>query len=210
MISNRLSFPKLSIHDSDTLCQYYLNIIYHNTNGPRAGENYKINNIAITYGEILYPSIDKLLSAISLTEQDVFVDLGSGLGKFVLQVFLKTAVKEARGIELVPDLHQQALAATQRVQQDLPDFYAEGRKLTFLLGSFLEIPLTQATAVLISSPCFSPKILDTLGKIIDSTPSIHSVLTFRPISTLQRLSFKKSIRIECSWDSALCYLYHNE
>lgn len=192
------------ITDKNSLCQQYLHIVYHDV--PVHG-TYADQNIAKTYGEILYPGIDKLLSAITLTDDDVFVDLGSGLGKPVMQVFLKSTVREAYGIEIVPELHQQALLAAQRVENDLPDFYAGGRKCRFLLGDFLELPLTTATVVLICSQCYSQDMLLALSKIINHSTNIHTVLTLRPLPTLRRLPFKEAIRIECSWDTALCYVY---
>src|SRR5262245_5708685 len=87
------------------VCQQYLNILYHNIYGHRL--NHRQNkSISETYGEILYPSIDKLLTELSLTEQDVFLDFGSGLGKVVIQVFLRSEVKESCGIEIIPELYE--------------------------------------------------------------------------------------------------------
>lgn len=203
---NRDFLPAFTDHERNSLCEHYLHILYHNIQGHRAS-NEKLNDIGETYGEILYPSMDKILSTLPLTEHDVFFDLGSGLGKIVVQVFLRSLVKETYGIEYLPELHQQAVLVSQKLQQDLPHFYEQGRKLNLILGDFLEIPLTEATVVLVSSPCFSPKTLYTLGNIINHTPSIHTVLTLRPIANLIRLRFKKAIRIECSWDTALCYIY---
>ena len=196
----------ISSIDTDMLCQHYLNILYHNISGHKVNERQN-KNIPETYGEILYASVDKLLAELSLSDQDIFVDLGSGLGKVVIQTFLNSAVKESHGIEIIPELHQESLIAAQKVQNDLPDFFEGERRLTFLKGSFLGIPLDMASVVLIGSPCFSPQILEQLGEIINNVPSIHTVLTLRPISTLKRLSFTKVIRVECSWDTALCYVY---
>lgn len=195
---------KLSIHDINTLCQHYLTILYH---GMPQHTKHVSKNINETYGEILYPGIDKLLSAIELSKDDVFVDYGSGVGKIVIQVFLKSLVKEAYGIEISPELHQHAAHAAQKIQHDLPEFYNEGRKLIFLHGDFLKTPLTTSTVALVTSTCFTQPLLAELGKIIEGTPSIHTVLSLRPIHTLQRLSFKQAIRIECSWDTVLCYVY---
>lgn len=196
-----------TINDRNTLCQQYLDIVYHDA-GKRATSNFrKANNIAQTNGEILYPAVHKLLSGLSLTESDVFVDLGSGTGKVVTQVFLTSVVKEAHGIELVPELHQRALQAAEKMQLDLPEFFQDERKLTFSEGSFLEVPLHNASVVLINSVCFNQKLLFAIGDLMNASPGIHTVLSLRPIANLQRLSFKKTIRVECSWDTALCYVY---
>lgn len=154
--------------------------------------------ITETYGEMLPESVNKLLSTINITADDVFLDLGSGLGKVVKQVFTQTSVKEARGIEINPQWHAQAI-------QNIP--INTDRILQFTQGDFLNISFTDATIALIASPCFSLSMLHTLGEKINATSSIHTVLSLRPIATLTRISFKKIIRVECSWDTALCYVY---
>ena len=204
---NQAFLPTMSIKDIDALFQNYLNILYEKVNKKQVTASLRQENVFETYGEILYPSIDKLMSSIQLTEHDVFVDLGSGKGQIVIHFFLKSLVKAAYGIEIVPKLHQDAVTAAQILQQELPPFFDNGRQLTFMSGTFLEIPFKTATVALINSTCFTQSLLNQLGTIIENTPSIHTVLSLRPINTLQRLGFKKIIRIECSWDSALCYLY---
>lgn len=193
---------KLSINDTATLCQHYLNIIYRDIHRPL-----QQHHLSETQGEILYSGVDKLLSMSRLSANDVLVDLGSGAGKIVAQAFLNTNVKEALGIEFVPELHQQALAVAQRIAKELPDFYHPDRKLTFVLNNFLEVPLTTATVVLINATCMSQQTLTSLGDIFNCTSNIHTVMTLRPIHNLRRLPFKRTVRVECSWDTVLCYIY---
>jgi len=174
------------LNDREQLCQYYLNHIFKNMRGhgtDMAGK--KI--IAQSYGEILYPSIAKLLSIIPLHADDVFVDAGSGLGKLALQIFLTSPVKAVYGIEIVARLHQQAILAEQKLREDLLECYQNERELKFILGS----------------------MLDTLSIKIENILSIHTVLTLRPLNLLQRLKFKKILRLEASWDTTLCYVYSN-
>jgi len=163
--------------------------------------------ISETYGEILPASIDVLFARIKPTTDDVFVDLGSGLGKVVLQTFLNTPVKESRGIEVIPALHQKAHAAADKMRSDLPALFQHGRKLSLILGDFLASNLSDATVVLIGSPCFGPSILDAIARLIDQTLTIHTVFSLRPLLQLKRLAFKQSVRLECTWDSAQCYIY---
>jgi SAM-dependent methyltransferase len=177
----------------------YLNSLYDKMN-----PQIKQNTMPETNGEILYPSVEKLLSIIPFTNKDIFLDLGSGKGRLVIQIFLNTSVKKTYGIELSPELHQQAIRAADKL---LPNFNDKNRELTFLHGNFLTMPLPDATIVMINSTCFDQPMLHQLGKIINEKTSIHTVLTSRPINTLERLTFKKTISIECSWDTALFYVY---
>lgn len=193
---------QLSIHDIDTLCQYYLTLLYQDIHIKHASKN--INQ---TYGEIFYNGVDKLLDAMALSEKDVFVDYGSGLGKVVIQVFLKSSVQQAYGIEISTELHQYAADRAQQIEQELPEFYQGGRQLIFLQGDFLKLSVPMPTVALVTATCFTQSLLASLGQIIEQTPSIHTVLSLRPIHTLRRLVFRKTIAIECSWDTSLCYMY---
>lgn len=204
MSCHQVLSSEYSVHEVDRLCQHYLAILYHNIQLKSTASK---NKISETYGEILYAGVDKILSVIQPSSNDVFVDYGSGLGKMVLQVFLKSSVKKAYGIEILPELHQHAMNAAHRMQHDLPEFYQNERKLTFLQGNFLEIPLTTATIAMVNSTCFTQSLLNQLGALIEKNPSIHTVLSLRPLGRLERLIFKKVFRIECSWDTALCYVY---
>jgi hypothetical protein len=206
MSGSDLLLPEQCDIDANRLCQQYLEMIYQAI--PRTVElSSSKRMIAETYGEILYPSVNRLLSQVKLTEQDVFCDFGSGLGKLALQVFMLTPVRAVHAIEIIPALHAAAARAEERLRSDLPQFYADDRKLVLTLGSFLNVPIQSATVVLLGSPCYSPDMLDTVAARIDSIQGVRTVLSLRPLFALKRLRFQHVIRIECSWDTALCYLY---
>lgn len=194
--------------NKSNLCQLYLKSLYQHLSGHELNRKYKAT-IAETYGEILYESVSELIYQLTLSANDIFFDLGSGLGKVVTQVFLQSEVKEATGIEINPELYQYALLAAHKVQEDLPEFFSGGRQLRFLQGDFLEVSFEKATVILISSPLFTPETLFILGKMINLNTNINKVISLRPLFSLTRLSMKKVIRVEGSWDSALCYLYAN-
>jgi SAM-dependent methyltransferase len=191
----------------DHLCHRYLNHLYRELTPYSYAESYKKKDLAATQGEILYDSINKLLASISLGEEDVFFDLGSGTGRVTAQVFLKSPVRQACGIEFIPELHAQSLRIARQIETQLPEFYLKERKLRFIEGNFLETPFSEATVVLMNSVCFSQQTLAQVAVLIDSNPQIHSLLSLRPLPGIRRLRFVKTLRTECTWDTALCYLY---
>jgi histone methylation protein DOT1 len=206
MKMNKTTLFAWASYDNDVLFQHYLDIVYDNINEkcqevPRKGRFVSESN-----GEIFYSSINKLLSKLVFKEEDVFVDLGSGRGKMVLHVYLQTAVKAVYGIELLTDLHAKAVLAANKVRQDLSGFGPK-RQLIFLCGDFFKIDFQMATIVFINAICFGQDILMQLGQIINTIPSIHTVITLRPIDNLKQLFFKTAFCVEGSWDSALCYIY---
>src|SRR5262245_11690106 len=112
----------------DALYQSYITEVYQQTSAyqsysPSIQKDFTESNVCITYGELLYPSVKKIIHRLQLTAQDVFCDLGSGLGKCALQMFLQTDVKKVIGIEAASTLHQQAISCIERVKKDFPYFW---------------------------------------------------------------------------------------
>lgn len=198
---------ELSIHDTNRLCQYYLHCVYEEIERQLSSIHARV--MSEKHGEVLYAGVTKILSAIRLTEQDIFYDLGSGFGKIVLQVFFQSNVKEVCGIEINSDFYKLSMLASQRVQKELPDFF-KNRKLTLLSGDFLETPLASATVIFINSMCFNPVLLNQITNMLNQLPGVHTVVSLRPMANLKNLTFRKAIRIECSWDAALCYIYQKD
>lgn len=188
--------------NKNLMCNQYLDILYKDSLGFQ--EKKKISE---TYGEILTPAINKIISKLDISNDDIFLDLGSGLGKIALQFFLCSEVQESYGIEISPTLYHQSILITQKFKQDLPEFYEDDRKLNFMCGDFLQLNLPQATIVLISSRCFSQRLLNAVAEKLETLENLRCLLTLRPFPHLKKLVFRKTLRIECSWDTALCYLY---
>lgn len=65
-------------------------------------------NLSLTYGEIDLESFLALLSLVKPSSQDVFYDLGSGVGKTVIAAAQTYQFKKAYGIETLKSLHQVA------------------------------------------------------------------------------------------------------
>jgi len=203
---------EISIADpnEDELYQGYLAKVYSKpvlTSPSSKEEDALIQaGICITYGELLYPSVKKLLHIARLAPTDIFLDLGSGLGKCVLQIFLQTALQKVIGIEAIPALHQQACQAQEQMQAALP-FLWENRTLDLVEGNFLEKDWQGATIVYSCSTCFDRRLLNAIGHKINEEKQVQQVFSLRALPTLKRLRLKKVFVVECSWDSALCFYY---
>ncbi len=188
--------------DHHSLCEAYLNDVFKTL-------AYSCEDPSETSGEILPPSITKLLQVLALTPNDIVVDLGSGTGKLAAQIFLESAASEVWGIELRKELHDIALIANQRMQRELSEFYKNNRQLHFFCGNFLEQNINRITVAIINSVCISQQTVLELEEKLNGIPSLRYVLTTRPMVTLN-MPFLKAIRIECSWDTALCYVYEKQ
>ncbi len=194
--------------NNDELYQVFLTKVYPHTLEKCAGDttqNLMQQGICPIYGELYYPSVKKIIQEFALTTADIFLDLGSGLGKCALQVFMQSNVGKVVGIEAMATLYAQAQSAMQRVKTDFPYFWIE-RDLIFSCANFLEASWHDATAVYTCSTCFTPALLTAIGDKINQQSCVQKVMSLRPLPTLQ-LPLKKVFRVECSWDSALCFYY---
>ncbi|XP_049538313.1 histone-lysine N-methyltransferase, H3 lysine-79 specific isoform X3 [Anopheles darlingi] len=114
------------------------------------------------YGETSFDLICQMIDQVDISADDVFVDLGSGVGQVVLQMAASTPVKVCFGIE----------------KADVPSKYAEGMNTTFKLwmrwfgkkygdyelikGDFLadehREKITAATIVFVNNFAFGPNV----------------------------------------------------
>jgi len=201
----------MTLMNDDELYQGYLAKVYQHTQGYQSYSlpqqaRYSKTNVCITYGELLYFSVKKILQALILRPEDIFLDLGSGLGKCALQVFMQTDLNKVIGIEASSALHEQAQIVQLQVVADLPFFWEQDRELIFVRDNFLEANWQDATIIYTCSTCFTQELLMAIGDKINQQPSVKQVLSLRPLPTLQ-MRLKKVFVVECSWDSALCFYY---
>lgn len=168
---------------------------------------YLAQDVCYIYGELLFASTLKLAQKLQLSSSDVLLDLGSGLGKFALQIFLATDIGKVIGIEATQPLYEQSVEFLKEAQQALPAFWENHRTIELQLGNFLEADWSVANIVYTCSTCFTKELLAKIGDKINHTPNITQVLSFRPIHTLTRLKCLQVFRVECGWDSALCFWY---
>ena len=188
----------------DELYQAYLAHVYQHVEQPLLVG--KVSG-SLTYGEMLYPSVKKLLNKLQIESNDIFLDLGSGLGKLALQVWMQTILKSVIGIEAREELSRQTNEVVHQIYQGFPFFWENDRHFKIITGDFLNTDWEKATIVYTCSTCFRPELLTAIGDRLNSETSVMQVLSLRALPTFTRLPLKEVFSVECSWDTALCYLY---
>ncbi len=192
----------------DEAYQIFLNDVYQGIEPTHYKQADELDHAQVcpTYGELYYSSLMKVLSYLKATKDDVFLDLGSGLGKLALSVYLRTPMLKVIAVEAVPEYHQQALTAFQNAKEAVPALFTKG-SLDLICGNFLDMDFNQATIVYSCSTCFSQELLWLMGEKLNQAHNVTQILSLKPMANLHRLPLKKVISVECSWDSALCYWY---
>jgi len=195
----------------DQLCQEYVNALYQNVTGfvtyePGEKEAAVEKKIFMTYGEILYPGVNRLIDYMEINENDVLYDMGSGVGKVALQYFLKSPLKKAVGIEAHQGRHTSALQVYDQVKKEFPELFAGGRILDSVSQNFLEADISDATILFVASTCYSEDLLADIGKLADAKcPKLKYIASHKPIPN--KLPLVSIVDIECSWDTAKSHFY---
>jgi hypothetical protein len=196
----------------------YINLLYQGTSGfisyyPGEREEAEKSKVYFTYGEILYPSLNKIIQYMDIDENDVFYDFGSGVGKVVLQVLLNTPVKKAIGIEFNKKRNDVAVKVYKQVKHEFPELI-KNREFECLNKNFLEVDVSDATIIYACSTLFAPPLLADIAKVIDqhcpklkyliSIPSVKYDYTHIPCESVK---VEDIMDIDCTWDKTVCYIY---
>lgn len=213
--------------------------LYQNVSGYRISEEEKhaVRNEGgdPTYGEILYESAQKLLDDVALTREDVFYDLGSGAGKFVMQVYLTTQAKKAVGIELCKTRCEMAQERAEKIRTiaelssrcayEIGDVLAnvetkniikisDSKTIEFNNENILKADLSDATIVFMCSTCFSDELMQ---KIVDKLAGLQEglrVLTLKDLPPHDHFKLVRQYQLPMSWSKSSpgspVYLYKLE
>ena len=181
-----------------------------------------------TYGEITRAGGRALFYAMGLSAsarrhaQDaaVFVDLGSGAGRLVAQAWLELApaaiIQRSVGVELAPSRHAAAQAAWASLSASgdaavlTANAGAGGADPEFILGSLLEVNLTEATHVYVASLLMNDALLDLLWARFDAkqTPHLEMVASLRKFRAAGEDIVPEVVDVAMNWNGACpVYLY---
>ena len=133
----------------------YFNTLYQNIDGYECAQRLNLKRHhadAIIYGDVDFYSFAAALSQISPSVNDVFIDLGSGVGKACMTAALAYGVHHCRGIEIEPKLHELALIAYDKAQAELQ------KKLYFMCDDYFKAAFSDATIVYVNATAlFEPQ-----------------------------------------------------
>jgi len=148
-----------------------------------------------TYGEITELGARQLFHYMNINadmEDDiVFVDLGSGAGKLVVQVFLEVPrLRRAVGIELAQSRHDVAIFAWDTVDTKAYDVRTALKEhasccneasVQFIQGDLFEVDVTDASHIYVASLCFTSEMMERLGdKLANEASRLKCVATLKP------------------------------
>jgi len=159
------------------------------------------------YGEAEIDSFASVLSHAAPQPGEVFVDLGSGLGKAVIAAFLLNDFSKLVGIELLTDLAGAADTLLEEfkmtVYPTLPDACAASQRdpaiMQLIEGDFLALDWSDADIVYANATRFDQPLIDAISKKAESLkPGARFVITTTPLNS-DEFSLQKRGRSNVSW-----------
>jgi len=157
---------------------------------------------APTYGEISYKAVDTVLNDLFITDEDVLYDLGSGVGKMVLQSYLSFPFKKVVGIELSTKRLSQSVEAKNLLKEQ--GLMNPKRAILFLQEDFTESDIDDATVVYLGSTCYSSDLMNTLVKKLSKLKKGLRVITLKRLPDSEEYDFVliKEYRLPMSWSKS--------
>jgi len=122
-------------------------------------ERVRATNSSPTYGEIMPTATDRLIEHLRLRKDDVFYDLGSGVGKVVLHVALRAPIRRVVGVELARSRHR---IARRMLDQVRAMGLLRASECELRCADFMRAPLHDATVVYTCSTAFSTPFMNEL------------------------------------------------
>lgn len=152
------------------------------------------------YGEILRSGVDKLIEKIkkykTITEKDVFIDIGSGCGKLVLHTAVTSPIKTIIGVEVVPQ--------RQRYSKWIQNTLSIPEKSVFLIEKDIrDFDLSIVSIVFMNDICFDNELT---WNIYERLPKGCHFITTKQVNACKIL--KEEFTVESSWDKKLKLNYY--
>lgn len=186
------------------------NRIYQNYDNSQVSHNLNNDLVATTYGEIKPEGVQNIINELNITNKDIFYDLGSGLGKVIMQFYINTPIEQAIGVEFYKERHNQAEKALLKLYKEFPNELDNDRIITYQHQNIKDVDLSDATIIFMCSTCYSNDLLDVIFNKIKDNKNIKYIISLKTYDKFKEICPKtKKINIPCTWNSNnSCTIYH--
>jgi hypothetical protein len=154
---------------------------------------------ARVYGELTSAGVRQLIRATRLGADDVFVDLGSGVGKIVLQVALAVPGVRCIGIEIDGARHASACEALRRAEAC---GVLEPGRCVFRHEDIRQADFCLATVLFAHSTCFPAAMLGAVARRMAAQERAGTLVTTSRLTGRagKLLAFVATRACQLSWD----------
>ncbi|XP_023039494.1 histone-lysine N-methyltransferase, H3 lysine-79 specific isoform X2 [Piliocolobus tephrosceles] len=209
---------KLNTRPSTGLLRHILQQVYnHSVTDPEKLNNYEPFSPEV-YGETSFDLVAQMIDEIKMTDDDLFVDLGSGVGQVVLQVAAATNCKHHYGVEKADIPAKYAETMDREFRKWMKWYGKKHAEYTLERGDFLSEEwrerIANTSVIFVNNFAFGPEVDHQLkerfanmkegGRIVSSKP--FAPLNFRinsrnlsDIGTIMRVVELSPLKGSVSW-----------
>ena len=174
----------------------YKDIDGHIDLGQKEKEKIRIARSSAVYGEITPAAAEKLIEYINFKPKDVFYDLGSGVGKLIIQAALLGGPKKLVGIELSSSRHKMAQTVLKQAQEEK---LLKAKNVEFICGDILKRSLDEATVIYTCSTAFpGPFFNKVVNRIAQLKPGTLFI-SLDEAKPNKRLEAVDVLRLDMTW-----------
>lgn len=157
------------------------------------------------YGEIMPAATERLLDYLDLGPKDVLYDLGSGLGKFVLQAAMSRPLARCVGIELASS---RARIAARILYEAKREGLIRAKEVRLEEGNFMAYDLSDATAIYTCSTAFPSPLVDRMVLRLATLKTGLMLASVRDLDDNPYFEQVDELRLDMSWKRrARLYIY---
>ena len=151
------------------------------------------------YGEILPSSINKIFDHLNLRGKN-FLDIGSGLGKIVIQIALEYPINTSSGIEISKKRYIISEIIKKKINTDIQN------KISFINKDINRYDQINYDLIFFSNLCFSNKQNLKISNILLKNKCI--LICLKEIETLNEYLKYYITNIESSWSNNINVYYY--
>ncbi len=151
------------------------------------------------YGEIKYESLQTIFNDLNINQNDIFYNLGSAIGKPLVQAYLNFPFKKVAGIELSKTRFQNSMKVKEELEKrNLIDV---SRKFELINQDFTESNIDDATVIYTNSACFPDELMKKITQNCSKLKTDLKVITLKILSDYQNYGFilEKEYSLPMSW-----------
>lgn len=161
---------------------------------------------SLGYGEITIPAVIQILQRIELEEDSIVMDLGSGNGRVILAACLAHPFSKAIGVEIVDELHKEAL---QNLHEWNRFDFGDQATIELQCGDFTNNAdlIVTANLIFVHATVFSDSLMDRLQHLCEGcAPGTYFVMVTMPLSESGGIETLETLWLDMNWGEATVYI----
>lgn len=167
-----------------------------------------VPRIDTMYGEITREGVGTLMQHLSF-HQKHFLDIGSGVGKAVIQIALETSVKSSTGYEILPSRYQVSRGAKERYDAQVTNSDSSDSSVHFILNEMkpnvsqfnhAALPLADYDIYYINNLLWMENTNRQLVEaLLEAVVPGNVIILSKELPRLEEIATVSSLEVEMSW-----------